>query len=529
MSGGSKESKKDTCKVDGCVRDSFWRGYCPSHATEGFNSPDKRGVEPEAIPIHRITAAGGGGDDNKCNTCERVKATFGRASIRELLPCTKCPGCKFSGSSDSSGNGSRSKDQYVVVVYRLNHEEVKDVSLFSFPQGKQDDVVEFLGGRAAAVSVEEPTTPQSRPSEPKTPNNRPSLKLPNQYSKTPLVATPVSAVSSTTTSPTNDASTPSTPSFRKKNSKEQQAASGRRMSTMGRNSAADVEYKASSDLTALDDPRGKVNELITALTSGNWKDEFTALDDVRRLCIWNPNVLSPQQLAKIVRKVDSQVSSNLRSSVRKNGVLCIQAMFCTIGKPLEPYLHLLVPTLIKRTIESNNFLAGESEVALRAMTMTVSPLKAMKVCLGIANTTVEKDFPLKSQALKTLAWCVEQYGTAVYEHKNMLEQLVKCIAPALYEKSKSTRAHARDCAFVLVRLLSGNDDTDFDIDAGVALFQSVVEKTPLKFRERLTQGLAQSGAVFNEEGQMTLQRDFVSPVTSPVSSPILTTRSLIDQ
>lgn len=69
-----------------------------------------------------------------------------------------------------------------------------------------------------------------------------------------------------------------------------------------------------------------MQNVLSELTSSNWDKKFTAIDNIRRLAVFHSAVLKPH-LKSVVNTIAGDVE-NLRSSIAKNAILCINDL-CT--------------------------------------------------------------------------------------------------------------------------------------------------------------------------------------------------------
>jgi hypothetical protein len=266
----------------------------------------------------------------------------------------------------------------------------------------------------------------------------------------------------------------------------------------------EVTYLPSAELKALESPSKDLAAALEALDSGEWKVEFAALDEIRRACIWHADLCLPQ-LGVIVRKVNGQVDNNLRSSVRKNAVLCLQAIFCTLGKHVENHMHLLVPTLCKRAVEDNHFLAGEADVALQALIVNVTPSKATKAMLNAA-TAKDKADQIRAVAVKCLGFCVESFGVDLLRHR-ILGDLLSCLSELLYDRGTFARAHAKTAVAELVRLLQEDQAAPQEHEERVRWLKAAVDKhVPAKHQDRFLGAMQKAGVRIDADGAYSIEQ-----------------------
>lgn len=450
--------------------------------------------------------------------CPELKAAFSAPHVKEALKCT-CAKSEF-----------KSENHFVAVVYRMNYSEVKEAAAFDFSRGDHQPLMTFIG---ASQSLSANNSPMSS----KSPNS------PTSDSSIPFGSScPPDVGSSVTISPVTPdgrkvgsgrsksqdmAMTTGSlkhKSFTAKRSQSNKSTSLRRPSSASRRSsvAADaVTYLKSIDLESFPNPSEKMKEAMQKIEKKNWKEVFEALDVLRTLAIWHTNTIIPK-ISTVIREVNREADSNLRSAVRKNAVLCLQTLFCTLGTKLDVYLNVLIPTLLKRTIDGNQFLAGEAEVALRALILKCNALRALNLFIAAATSTAEKASPMKAEAVKCMAWAIEQCGGRLFTHK-LLPKTLACVSTVLYDRTKHTRAYARSVVHALVRLLQnydsnnqkaklrhqrlGKDEEEFKepppFSTVVAEFQTSVNKNvPSQYKTRFNETLQAAGATLALSGEI---------------------------
>lgn len=419
----------------------------------------------------------------------------------------------------------KTSDHYVAVVYRLEYSQASEMAVFDFPKGNHNNLLLYLEDEKDEKdpSDEESLSPTKvlQAAQNATPLASASVKILKTTPQKGLF--PAQSVAKLVIGGSIAQARSPQPQSLKRSKTASSRLGATRRTKLG---SSEVGYNHSGDLEAASEPSKTLALLQKNISNGNWKDEFSALDQVRQLAIWHPDVLLPQ-FAVVAREVNRHVKSNLRSNVRKNAVLCLQTLFCTMGRQMETYLPVIIPTLLVRTADGNEFLAGEAEVALRALILHCNPFRALNVFIASGSSNLEKAAPIKAEAIKCIAWSVEQCGIKILTHKS-LHKVVQCTAALLYDRSKHARAYARAVIHVLAYMLLKRENTkakdtiipelrelmvesafntpEIDYNSLIEAFQSTCKvAVPSKYRDRFDSTLQSAGVKFSPTGDMIFQ------------------------
>ena len=138
-----------------------------------------------------------------------------------------------------------------------------------------------------------------------------------------------------------------------------------------------AEYLTSDQCKPLKNPPVELRRSRRDLSSDQWDKVFDALNVVRSLALHHHGSIGPV-LHSLVLSVN-EASKNLRSSVAKNALLCLNDMIDGLGPQMDPELDTIVSQLLKRASESGTgFLGDEADRCLRSMCMSCSESK--KLC-----------------------------------------------------------------------------------------------------------------------------------------------------
>ena len=101
---------------------------------------------------------------------------------------------------------------------------------------------------------------------------------------------------------------------------------------MSKNNIVDNKYARDSALKrepAISDPANLLKKSIPKMTNGNWRDEFAAVEAVRKVVVQQAQLITPH-LTAIVKALVTQCD-NLRSSIVKATLLCLAVSAALLG------------------------------------------------------------------------------------------------------------------------------------------------------------------------------------------------------
>eukprot|EP00928_Gymnodinium_smaydae_P012427 TRINITY_DN14506_c0_g1_i1.p1 TRINITY_DN14506_c0_g1~~TRINITY_DN14506_c0_g1_i1.p1 ORF type:complete len:560 (-),score=112.14 TRINITY_DN14506_c0_g1_i1:159-1838(-) len=197
-----------------------------------------------------------------------------------------------------------------------------------------------------------------------------------------------------------------------------------------------------------------VADVLQRLGAGDdWAAQFGAIDDARRLARFAPRqVTTGGHLHKLVALIVALVES-LRSALARNALRCTGELFATFGKSMDRETEVCLPPLLRRAADTNAFLAGEADAALREVCREASEARLLPPIL--AAWTSSRRAELRVRAV----WCmamVAQRGVHARSQQALkdLRSLADVCVKALGDASADVRRVARLLAQVLAPVLS---------------------------------------------------------------------------
>lgn len=157
-------------------------------------------------------------------------------------------------------------------------------------------------------------------------------------------------------------------------------------------------YIPTSQLSPLLNPDSAVKTALSIdlLPDSNWEKQFEACNTLRRGAIFHPDSLLPILHSCVMSLLP--LCDSLRSSVSKIALMTLADFFRGVGRSMDPELENLLPSVLRRAADTNEFILVAAEEALTNMIMYCSDNRSVSSLLGCAthkNTSIR---------LKTAIW-----------------------------------------------------------------------------------------------------------------------------
>jgi hypothetical protein len=184
---------------------------------------------------------------------------------------------------------------------------------------------------------------------------------------------------------------------------------------------------------------------------GDWAAQFEAINTLRRLFAAQP-VGSPDPAILFhlhaLNLLLIQFSDSLRSALAKNAAVTFREMFCSLGRHMEADLDLIAPVLIKKSAESNGFIAEEANRALAAMATSVSEGRAIGALAGCAS---HRNPQARAKAALHLSRALEAMGWSRVLGMRELDRVVQVFGALNSEGLSETRTATKHGLLGLIR------------------------------------------------------------------------------
>jgi len=184
---------------------------------------------------------------------------------------------------------------------------------------------------------------------------------------------------------------------------------------------------------------------------GDWASQFEAINTLRRLFAAQPAGAPDIAILSHLHSLNLQLiafSDSLRSALAKNASMAFREMFVTLGKHMEADLDLIVPMLIKKSAETNGFIADEANRALMAMAASVSE---GRVICALAACASHRNPQARAKAAIHLSRALESMGWRRVLQMKELDKVVQAFGALNSEGLSETRSATRHGLVSLIR------------------------------------------------------------------------------
>jgi len=210
-----------------------------------------------------------------------------------------------------------------------------------------------------------------------------------------------------------------------------------------------AEYASEEELRPLDDPSGDMKRAIRGIKSGDWSTRFKAMNNMRRMAMHHADTLRPH-----TKRVCGLLKTNLeslRSIELKNAILTIVDFTRFLRKDMDVCVDALLPLLLKKATESNQFIRKEALLSLDSMVKNLTKTKFLTSLLtafhgGKGAKAIRQ--PCAEYIKNTIA----AMGSRIATYRN-LERVLKTMGIILSEGSLSTRQVGKRMVFQLAKAL----------------------------------------------------------------------------
>lgn len=139
------------------------------------------------------------------------------------------------------------------------------------------------------------------------------------------------------------------------------------------------DYLTKEDLKPLRDPEKEMRLIMGDLKSSDWKVQFEATNKLRRLIEYHPDMITGNSAPIIHSLVLDMIgmAENLRSSVAKNSLICINEFVQLMGRQIDSESDILLERLLKRAADTNAFISSEVQKCLNVVANNASPTKVL--------------------------------------------------------------------------------------------------------------------------------------------------------
>ncbi len=134
---------------------------------------------------------------------------------------------------------------------------------------------------------------------------------------------------------------------------------------------------------------------MQAIKSSDWKVLFQTTNKLRRLIEFNSNIVVKSSQSNTLHNVVMDVLAlveNLRSSVAKNALLCLNELIVVIGKQVDSEMELIFDRVIKKAADTNVFISAQVQKVMGTLAIEATSYKILD---KITHFKENKSIPIK--------------------------------------------------------------------------------------------------------------------------------------
>lgn len=207
-----------------------------------------------------------------------------------------------------------------------------------------------------------------------------------------------------------------------------------------------MEYKDFDDLKDVVDPNTVLTRALSNLVRGgdSWREEFAALDDIRVLAKFHPDLLLPE-LVPVTNKMIEQLG-NLRSSIVINTILAFKALLNCFGQAMDKCTKL-IPIAIRKAVDKNNqFIVAEGDALVDEI---IKAMSGKKICKEALPLMADKDKNIRALASGVIFMALDKFDANDINDTAFNAEILKALAPGLTDSLTECRTDAKNALIVL--------------------------------------------------------------------------------
>ncbi|XP_042517258.1 uncharacterized protein LOC122091403 [Macadamia integrifolia] len=230
-----------------------------------------------------------------------------------------------------------------------------------------------------------------------------------------------------------------------------------------------IDYIASEDLKAIEDPETKIQTLMEELASKDWTKVCESLNNVRRFAIYHPSFLVP--ILDKVMLVMVKAMNNPRSALCKNSIMASSDIFNSFGDKIvasDAFDPLLLQLLLKAS-QDKKFVREETEKALQAMVESLPPLALLhKLLVYVTHSNLR----IRAKAAVSISKCVSKMGLEGMKEFGLVS-LIQVAADLLNDRLPEARDAARSTVMLVYEaVIRGEEQNNHEGLSPMELWQS---------------------------------------------------------
>ncbi|KAJ4969050.1 hypothetical protein NE237_015751 [Protea cynaroides] len=221
-----------------------------------------------------------------------------------------------------------------------------------------------------------------------------------------------------------------------------------------------IDYIASDDLKAMQDPETKIQTLMEELDSKDWTKVCESLNDARRFAIYHRSFLLP--ILDKVMLVMVKAMNNPRSALCKASIMASSDIFNSFGDNIvafDAFDPLLLQLLLKAS-QDKKFVREEAVKALQVMVESLAPLALLhKLLVYVTHSNLR----VRAKAAVSISKCVSKMGQEGMKEFGLVS-LIRVAADLLNDRLPEARDAARSTVMLVYEAVIRDEEQKLQND-----------------------------------------------------------------
>lgn len=207
-------------------------------------------------------------------------------------------------------------------------------------------------------------------------------------------------------------------------------------------------YLEPHELTPVANPKQEAASLVSKISrADDWLVNFEALTTVRRLAVHSPAFLE-DKIHAVMSAILGQVT-NLRSTVSKNALLALESTCAAFGRAIDGEVDAVVPLLLKRCADSNQFVCESASVSLASVARHCSTLRVVS---ALSTHLTSRAVPIRREVarcmLTLLSITAEREGQS--QQSAAFSSIISIVGKCLEDSNNEVRDAAKQALLFLL-------------------------------------------------------------------------------
>ncbi|XP_074645320.1 TOG array regulator of axonemal microtubules protein 1-like isoform X2 [Tubulanus polymorphus] len=209
-----------------------------------------------------------------------------------------------------------------------------------------------------------------------------------------------------------------------------------------------MESDSQEELKPFKKPEEALRDAQRFIQQEDWETKCSAMNNIRRLAVYHPNVLT-QSLHAVVVALTAEVK-NLRSQVSRLAITTFAELFSCLKKAMDSDLDNVTKILLAKSGDSNSFIREDVEKALKAMVDNVTPQRALSALIN--GGASHKNVAVRRTTAQVLCEIIEKMGPGriLSGIKDVTDRVLPTTGQFITDGSPETRYYGRRIFYMLM-------------------------------------------------------------------------------